>query len=143
MRKYIVFLLPDIAWYGIEYLNELTLDKPNSLHMAIIKAKDPQAARQKYFDNHLYPVVLEQDYEFLAHQELLRIFENYNQSQIIEYFGEKDGNTICGMISATDESVSPKIAMETIKKISYETIKKLIFFSTFGDIAVSEIEYEG
>lgn len=142
MPKYVVFRVPDIAFEGIDYLYNLVELKPNDLKMAVISAKNMELARKKYFDN-WYELFESDDILYTVQQELITIYESYVEKDLIEMFGEKDGNIIWNMLPEDDDSdVSPTLAMKTAEKLSKETFYRLCYNAYKNDIAVSAIEYE-
>ena len=143
MSQYIVFSIPDTAWDGIDYLYQLIELKPNYLYFAIIKAKNMETARRKYFDDYLYPNFLYNSCECIAQERLIHIFEDYDENELIKHYGDIDGRIIWNIISEDENEVSPKIAMQTVLKLSEQTIKELCFEKYEMTIAVSVAEYIG
>lgn len=143
MKQYIVFSVPDTAWDGIDYLYQLIELRPNYLKFAIIKAKNMEDARRKYFDDYLYPKILYDSYEYIAQERLIHVFEDYDEDTLIKHYGNTDGRIIWNMVAEDENEVSPKIAMQTIPKLSEQTIQELCFEEYELTIAVSEVEYIG
>lgn len=143
MSQYIVFSIPDAAWDGIDYLHQLIELQPNYLHFAIIKSKNMENARRKYFDNYLYPNLLCDSREYIAQERLMHILEDYDEKTLIKRYGDIDGKIIWNMISDDEDEVTSKIAMQTVSRLSEQTIIELCFEEYELTIAVSEVEYAG
>lgn len=141
MGQYIVFCVPDPAWEGIDYLYNLIELEPNNLKFAVIKARNMELARKKYFDDFLFPKYLCDNQAAIAQERLEHIFDDYGEVELIEHYGEIDGKTIWNMISDYETEVSPKVVKQTIPKLSEQTIQKLCFEEYQMTIAVSEIDY--
>lgn len=138
MAQFVVFVVPDIAWEGIDYLYNLIELTDNNLRFALVNATTMEQARRKYFDNFLYPKVIEEYKESVAQDELENILESYSEEELVNIFGKTDGELIWNMVT-DDEEVTPKIAHRTVTKLTENTIKELCYMSHEYSLAVSRI----
>lgn len=141
MGQYVCFRVPDMAWDGLDYLYNLIELKPNDLQFALIKARNMEQARRKYYDEFYFPKNIGEDKYLYAGDRLVHILEDYDENNLIERYGEADGKIIWNMIGEDEADVSPEIAKQTVTKLSDQTIYELCFEVYEMDIAVSAIDY--
>lgn len=140
MAQYIAFLVPETAWDGVDYLYHLIELQPNNLYFAIVNARSMEQARKKYFDEYLYPDLIEDHKYEVARSALLSIFDDHDEDKLIKVFGEIDGGLIWNMITDDSDAVTPQIAIETARKLSEQSLKTLSFMDYEMKIAVSAVE---
>lgn len=140
MPQFIVFRVPDMALDGYDPFYDLIELSPNSLHFAIVTAKNMEKARERWFYEFYYPEIKE-DCHSDAARRLRDIFDDHDEKDLIRLYGEEDGKIIWQLaLDAGEEEITEESAYKTAKKLSQETIDRLVFSVYEMDIGVSAVE---
>ncbi len=142
LKKFIALTIPDYNWDGIDWIEDLAFCKKNNLNFILVTAKSIEDAKNIYFNKYFFPRLFK--YRFSdACDDVCFLCESYDENQLIQMYGEKDGKILWQITydfdnNFPDEDRKP-IYDKRIELISEKNIIKLCRSRYELSIGVSEI----